>query len=64
MLARSILFVPANRDNMVARAAQTPADVITLDLEDSVPMSEKEATRGRLREAIATLKAAGWWFGA
>src|SRR4051812_17452729 len=59
MLARTLLFVPANRDNMVARAAQTPADVITLDLEDSVPMSEKEATRGRLKEAIASLKAAG-----
>src|SRR5215471_7428283 len=59
MLARSILFVPANRDNMVARAAQTPADVITLDLEDSVPASEKEATRAKLRDAIASLKAAG-----
>jgi citrate lyase subunit beta/citryl-CoA lyase len=59
MLARTLLFVPANRDNMVARAAQTPADVITLDLEDSVPMSEKEATRGRLQDSISTLKAAG-----
>jgi len=59
MLARTLLFVPANRDNMVARAAQTPADVITLDLEDSVPASEKESTRARLKEAITSLKAAG-----
>ena len=41
MLARSLLFVPANRDNMVAKAAGVAADVITLDLEDSVPDSEK-----------------------
>jgi len=59
MLARSLLFVPANRDNMVARAAQTPADVITLDLEDSVPDAEKEATRGKLEAAIRSLKDAG-----
>jgi citrate lyase subunit beta/citryl-CoA lyase len=59
MLARSLLFVPANRDNMVAKAATVPADVITLDLEDSVPDGEKEATRQKLPEAIRALKAAG-----
>jgi citrate lyase subunit beta/citryl-CoA lyase len=59
MLARSLIFVPANRDNMVARAAQTPADVITLDLEDSVPDAEKAATRDKLEAAIRTLKDAG-----
>jgi citrate lyase subunit beta / citryl-CoA lyase len=59
MLARTLLFVPANRDNMVARAGQTPADVITVDLEDSVPASEKESSRATLRASIAALKAAG-----
>jgi citrate lyase subunit beta/citryl-CoA lyase len=59
MLARSLLFVPANRDNMVAKAAGVAADVITLDLEDSVPDSEKEATRAKLAGAIKTLKDAG-----
>jgi citrate lyase subunit beta/citryl-CoA lyase len=59
LITRSLLFVPANRDNMVARAHQTPADVIVLDLEDSVPPSEKEATRAKLRDAVTSLKAAG-----
>jgi citrate lyase subunit beta/citryl-CoA lyase len=59
MLARSLLFVPANRDNMVAKAATVPADVITLDLEDSVPDGEKEATRQKLPAAIRVLKQAG-----
>jgi len=59
MLARSLLFVPANRDNMVAKAAGVAADVITLDLEDSVPDAEKEATRGKLEAAIRSLKDAG-----
>ena len=59
LITRSLLFVPANRDNMVARAHQTPADVIVLDLEDSVPPSEKESTRGKLRDAVISLKAAG-----
>lgn len=59
LVMRSLLFVPSNRDNMVARAHQTPADVIVLDLEDSVPPSEKEATRAKLRASIESLKAAG-----
>jgi citrate lyase beta subunit len=59
MLARTLLFVPANRDNMVAKAAGVPADVITLDLEDSVPDGEKEATRAKLGASIQTLKDAG-----
>jgi citrate lyase subunit beta/citryl-CoA lyase len=59
LVMRSILFVPANRPNMVARAHQTPADVILLDLEDSVPASEKEAARTGLAQNIDSLKAAG-----
>src|SRR2546426_5033470 len=56
---RSLLFVPANRPNMVARAHQTPADVIILDLEDSVAPAEKAAARAGLADSIASLKAAG-----
>jgi citrate lyase subunit beta/citryl-CoA lyase len=59
LVMRSLLFVPANRANMVERAHQAPADVIVLDLEDSVPAAEKEAARRGLREAIVSLKAAG-----
>lgn len=59
LVMRSLLFVPANRANMIERAHQTLADVIVLDLEDSVPAAEKDAARQGLRDAIASLKAAG-----
>lgn len=59
LIMRTLLFVPANRPNMVARAHQTPADVIILDLEDSVPPAEKAAARNGLREAIESLNATG-----
>jgi len=59
LVMRSLIFVPANRPNMVQRAHGLAADVIVLDLEDSVPPAEKEAARSGLREAIASLKAAG-----
>ena len=56
---RSLLFVPANRPNMVERAHAAPADVICLDLEDSVPPAEKAAARDAIRAAVPSLKAAG-----
>ena len=59
LVMRSLLFVPTNRANMVERAHQTPADVIVLDMEDSVPEAEKGATRQGLRDAIVSLQAAG-----
>jgi citrate lyase subunit beta/citryl-CoA lyase len=44
---------------MVERAHHTPADVIVLDLEDSVPPAQKQAAREAAGAAIAGLKAAG-----
>jgi len=34
---RSVFYVPGNNEKMVAKAPEFPADIITLDLEDSVP---------------------------
>src|SRR5262245_31799619 len=59
LIARTLLFVPANRERMVARALEAPADVITLDLEDSVPPNAKAAAREGVRASIEQLKAAG-----
>ena len=56
-LRRSILSVPANREKMVRKALSVPADVIMLDLEDSVPVEEKEKARQAVVEA---LMASGW----
>ncbi|MDN5345394.1 MAG: citrate lyase subunit beta / citryl-CoA lyase [Clostridia bacterium] len=53
---RSVLYVPGNNPKMVAKAPSFPADIITLDLEDSVPPAEKENARNIIRE---NLKAAG-----
>ena len=57
---RSLMYVPINVERFVAKAHTRGADVIQLDLEDSVPPSEKdhartlvEATAPRVREAGA-----------
>ena len=52
LLRRSMLFVPANREKFIRSAPRRGADVIALDLEDSVPASEKSAARAALRDAV------------
>ena len=46
MRLRSLLFVPGDSEKKFARAIQTAADVLILDLEDTVAPSMKEAARG------------------
>lgn len=48
---RSLLFVPATAEKFVARAHTRGADVIILDLEDSIPPPAKQAAREALPEA-------------
>ena len=43
--ARSMLFVPGNRPERFEKAVRSGADVVVLDLEDSVPPSEKASAR-------------------
>ncbi len=59
LLMRTLLFVPANRENMIERAHSATADVIVLDMEDSVPPAEKEAARALVQKNLPSLKAAG-----
>ncbi|MGY6635274.1 MAG: HpcH/HpaI aldolase/citrate lyase family protein [Alkalilacustris sp.] len=42
---RSLLFAPANRPEVHAKALASAADVVCLDLEDAVPPQAKEAAR-------------------
>jgi len=42
---RSLLFTPANRPEMFARALSSNADMVCIDLEDSVAPNEKSAAR-------------------
>ena len=53
---RSVFYVPGNNEKMVSKAPEFPADIITLDLEDSVPPAEKVRARECVRE---NLKLAG-----
>jgi (S)-citramalyl-CoA lyase len=43
---RCLLFVPGNRPERFPKALASGADLVCLDLEDSVPVAEKEAARG------------------
>lgn len=42
---RSVFYVPGNREDLISKIPKIPADVITLDLEDSVPPAEKQKAR-------------------
>lgn len=53
LIRRSRLIMPANEKKYVEKAHMRNADAVALDLEDSVPVSEKVATRALLKEAIA-----------
>lgn len=56
---RTLLVVPGNRQNMIEKARSLPADVLVLDLEDSVPTAEKANARALVRDSIAGLALKG-----
>lgn len=56
---RSLMFVPATGEKFVAKAHTRGADVVILDLEDSIPPGEKQAARDALPAAAATVGQAG-----
>lgn len=55
LLLRTLLFVPAHREPMFAKARRSGADAIVLDLEDAVAPQEKAAARDNAQRAIASL---------
>jgi citrate lyase subunit beta/citryl-CoA lyase len=54
---RSLLFAPGNQPRKLARVADFGSDGIILDLEDAVPIAEKESTRPMVREALPNITA-------
>lgn len=56
---RSLMFIPGNRPNFMEKAGSLPADVLILDLEDSVPLAEKKAARGLVQKSLPSLVARG-----
>ena len=49
---RTALFVPGNRPDRVDKAVKTNADAVIIDLEDAVVLTEKEASRSKVRDKI------------
>ena len=56
-LYRSLLFVPGNRERMLAKATSSGADAIVVDLEDAVPAAEKRDARKLVRAMMPDLAA-------
>lgn len=52
-LLRSLLFVPGNNQRFIDKAKTLNADIVCLDLEDSVPLSEKEKARMLVKNALS-----------
>ena len=52
MLYRSLIFVPGNNKRFVDKAKTLQADIICFDLEDSVPLNEKDVARKIIAEAL------------
>jgi len=52
---RSILSVPGHKKKMHQKAAQSEADVVMLDLEDSVPLDSKDCARSVIVDSLAHL---------
>lgn len=56
---RSLLFIPGNRPDMLAKAVRSPAHAFVPDLEDSVPDSEKDRALEEVLKALPELAAQG-----
>ena len=56
-LLRSLLFAPGNVARRVEKALSLAADAVIVDLEDSVAISDKEATRKPAAEALSKPRA-------
>jgi citrate lyase subunit beta/citryl-CoA lyase len=54
MLMRSLLFVPGHNERLLASAARLDADLLLLDIEDSVqPESNKQTAREMIKEKVS-----------
>lgn len=56
LVARSLLFVPATRPDMVAKVERSRPDVVVLDLEDAVAPGDKDSARATAAETLAAAR--------
>jgi citrate lyase subunit beta/citryl-CoA lyase len=59
LILRTLLFVPGNQERRLEKARLIPADALILDLEDSVPPSEKDSARKMVAASISELASLG-----
>jgi citrate lyase subunit beta/citryl-CoA lyase len=59
MIFRSLLFVPGNKESMLAKAVGFRPDAFVPDMEDSVPPNEKGNARETIRKFLPQLAATG-----
>jgi (S)-citramalyl-CoA lyase len=53
---RSWMFTPATRPERFGNAQKSGVDVLIVDLEDAVPLNQKDAARANVRELLASSK--------
>ncbi len=60
LVARSLLFVPADRERFYEKARELDVDAVIVDLEDGVTPDARPAARGLARDRLATLGKPAW----
>lgn len=58
-LMRSLMFVPAHNQKLLDSSLRRNADVLLLDIEDSVPKSDKQKARDNIKKFISCPEAKG-----
>jgi citrate lyase subunit beta/citryl-CoA lyase len=61
MILRSLLFVPADSEKKLAKAKDSPADALILDLEDSVAAGNRPAARALVKEFLSDAHPQSIW---
>lgn len=56
---RSLLFLPATAEHLLAKATERGADALVIDLEDAIPPDRKAEARPMARAAVAQLAKGG-----
>ena len=58
-LMRSLMFVPAHNQKLLDSSLRRDADVLLLDIEDSVPALDKQTARDNIKEYVSRPEAQG-----
>ena len=58
-LMRSLMFVPAHNQKLLDSSLRRDADVLLLDIEDSVPVVDKQKARDKMKEFVQRPEAKG-----